>query len=74
MITGVEKWIWQENPSFLTIVARACEIHVDNLEDHAEDDSLIPLRDWLCVDWKVTCDQLRQELKGQQDREIKKSG
>ena len=69
-----ERCIWQENPSFLTIVARACEIHLDNLEEYVEEDSEMPLRDWLCVDWKVVCDQLRQELIGEQDREIQKSG
>jgi hypothetical protein len=69
-----KRWIWQENPSFLTIVARACEIHLDKLEDHVDEDSEMPLRDWLCVDWKVVCDQLHKELTGEQDREIQKSG
>ena len=39
-------------PNFLSMVERACKLHVAKITAAAEDDKDLPLCDWLFVDWE----------------------
>jgi hypothetical protein len=51
----------QECPSFFATVSRSVELHVERLQEAADNLQHLPLCDWLCIDWKIVGDRMRKE-------------
>jgi hypothetical protein len=62
----------EEYPQFLDTVSRTCELHVERLQEAADSGSHLPLRDWLCIDWKMVGDRYRKEQKREEQVTISK--
>jgi CRP-like cAMP-binding protein len=57
-----------ECPSFFATVSRSVELHVERLQQAADNLQHLSLCDWLCIDWKIVGDLLRKEQ--EQDEQV----